>query len=47
MAIRFDKHFKEVYENLLARRKMKMVAITAIMRKILITLNAKAKSLCV
>ena len=46
VAIRFDEHFKEVYENLLARGKMKMVAITAVMRKILITLNAKAKPLC-
>jgi hypothetical protein len=34
---------RTVYERLCAKGKKKMVAIVAVMRKMLITLNAKAK----
>jgi len=46
MAARNSKsHLKEFYEKLLARGKKKMVALTALMRKILVIANAKLKAL--
>ena len=47
VAIRYDAKMKHFYENLLGRAKPKMVALTAVMRKLVITLNAKAKPFCV
>ena len=38
--------YKFIYEQLLERTKPKMVAITAIMRKMITCLNAKSKTLC-
>lgn len=46
VAIRFDTKFKAFYQHLIANAKKKMVAITAVMRKLLIVLNATCKSLC-
>lgn len=46
VTIRFDVKYKNIYEQLIARSKPKMVALTAVMRKLLITLNAKSKSFC-
>ena len=46
IAIQYDDKFKNIYASLLERAKPKMVAITAVMRKIIITLNAKIKNLC-
>jgi len=43
VAIRYDEKYKVIYDNLVARAKPKMVAITAVMRKLIITLNAKSK----
>jgi transposase len=44
MAARNSKsHLKEFYENLIARGKKKMVALTALMRKIIVIANAKIK----
>lgn len=37
--------FKEFYNNLTNRGKKKMVAITALMRKIIVIANAKLKDL--
>lgn len=45
VAIRYDAKMKCFYEKLLNRAKPKMVALTAVMRKLVITLNAKAKTL--
>ena len=45
VAIRYDDKMKAFYDNLCARGKKKMVAITAVMRKIIIILNAKIKAL--
>lgn len=46
VAVQYDTKYKTIYEQLLSRAKPKMVAITAVMRKIIITLNAKSKSFC-
>ena len=46
VAIQYDTKYKIIYEQLIARAKPKMVAVTAVMRKIIICLNAKSKSLC-
>lgn len=46
VAIRHDEKYKFIYENLLSRAKPKMVALIAVMRKIIICLNAKSKPLC-
>ena len=46
VAVKFDKKYEQIYENLLSRAKPKMVAITAVMRKIIICLNAKSKPFC-
>lgn len=46
VAIRFDPFIKAKYERFLANGKMKMVAITAIMRSIIISLNALLKASC-
>ncbi|MBR1649286.1 MAG: IS110 family transposase [Alphaproteobacteria bacterium] len=46
IAIRYDTKYKFIYEQLIERAKPKMVAITAVMRKFIITLNAKNKSSC-
>jgi len=47
LAIKFDEKLNLFYNNLLAKGKKKMVAIIAVMRKIIITLNAILKPLCV
>ena len=46
VAVQYDTKYKTIYEQLLERAKPKMVAITAVMRKIIIKLNAKSKSFC-
>lgn len=46
VAVKFDLKFKNFYTDLLVRGKKKMVALTAVMRKIIITLNAKIKACC-
>ena len=46
VAVQYDTKYKVIYEQLLARAKPKMVAVTAIMRKLIIALNAKSKPLC-
>ena len=46
VAIKYDEKMNLFYTNLTSRGKKKMVAVTATMRKIIITLNAKIKSLC-
>ena len=38
---------KEFYENLIARGKKKMVALTALMRKIVVIANARLKEVCI
>jgi len=43
VAVRYDKNLKAFYERLVANGK-KMVAITAVMRKIIVILNASVKS---
>ena len=46
MAARNSKsHLKEFYERLIAKGKKKMVALTALMRKIIVIANAKLKAL--
>lgn len=45
VAIRYDPKIKNFYQTLLLRSKPKMLALTAAMRKIIITLNAKTKVL--
>ena len=45
-AFKYDTKYKPVYESLLERAKPKMVAITAVMRKLIIYLNVKSKTLC-
>jgi transposase len=46
MAARNSKsHLKQYYESLIARGKKKMVALTALMRKIIVIANAKLKDL--
>ena len=47
VAIQYDAKYKIIYEQLIARAKPKMVAITAVMRRIIICLNAKSKNFCV
>ena len=47
VAIRYDDKYKFIYEQLVSRAKPKMVAITAVMRRIIICLNAKSKNFCV
>ena len=44
-AVRYDQKWKTVYENFQLRGKKKMVALTAVMRRILVTLNAQCKEL--
>lgn len=44
--IRYDEKFKQFYEELLGRGKSKMVAVTAVMRKMIVRLNAWLKSFC-
>lgn len=46
VAVQYDTKYKVIYQQLLARAKPKMVAVTAIMRKLIIALNAKSKPLC-
>ena len=46
VAVQYDTKCKVIYQQLLARAKPKMVAVTAIMRKLIIALNAKSKPLC-
>ena len=46
VAIKYDEKMNLFYTNLTSRGKKKMVAVTATMRKIIITLNAKIKYLC-
>ena len=46
VAIKYDEKMNSFYTNLTSRGKKKMVAVTATMRKIIITLNAKIKDLC-
>ena len=46
VAIRYDLKYKQIYNALIERAKPKMVAITAVMRKIIIALNAKIKNYC-
>ena len=46
VAIRYDEKFKQFYEELLGRGKSKMVAVTAVMRKMIVRLNAWLKSFC-
>lgn len=43
-AIRFDKKLREFYERLLARGKAKKVALVAVMRKMVVILNAMLES---
>lgn len=43
VAIRYDKNLQAFYERLVSSGKKKMVAITAVMRKIIVILNAKIK----
>ena len=43
--IRTDKETKEKYEYFQSRGKKKMVAIVALMRKLITTINAKVKDL--
>ena len=43
VAIRYDEKFKAFYERLLKKGKKKMVAITAVMRKIIVALNTRIK----
>lgn len=46
VAIRYDAKYKRLYNELTERAKPKMVAITAVMRKIIISLNACSKLSC-
>ena len=46
VAIKYDEKMNSFYTNLTSRGKKKMVAVTATMRKIIITINAKIKYLC-
>ena len=46
VAIKYDEKMNLFYTNLTSRGKKKMVAVTATMRKIIISLNAKIKYLC-
>lgn len=46
VAIKYDEKMNLFYTNLTSRGKKKMVAVTATMRKIIITLNAKIKYRC-
>ena len=46
MAARNSKsHLKDYYENLIGRGKSKMVALTALMRKIIVIANARLRDL--
>jgi transposase len=42
-AIRFDQEMRRFYQNLLQKGKKKKVALTAVMRRILVRLNAKVR----
>lgn len=44
-AVHYDKKWQKVYEDFQRKGKKKMVALTAVMRRILISLNAKCKNL--
>ncbi len=44
-ASRYNSKIKPFYDRLIARGKKKMVALTALMRKIVIIANAKLKAL--
>lgn len=44
VATRHDPKMKRIYQNLLAKGKLKKVALVAIMRKMIITLNAMCKN---
>ena len=46
VAVRYDKKYYCIYNKLISRPKPKLVALTAVMRKIVITLNAKIKTTC-
>lgn len=46
VAVRYDLIYKHLYESFIARAKPKMVAITAVMRKIILILNASLKYYC-
>ena len=46
VVIRYDDKYRFIYEQLISRAKPKMVAITAIMRRLITCLNAKSKSFC-
>lgn len=46
VAVKFDEKMKLFYSDLITRGKKKMVAITAVMRKIIININAKLKCIC-
>ncbi len=45
VAIKHNKRLKAFYEKLIAKGKKKMVAITAVMRKLIVILNAKCKEI--
>jgi transposase len=42
-----NSELKEFYESLIARGKKKMVALTALMRKIVVIANARLKEICI
>ena len=44
--VKYDTKYKAIYESLLERAKPKIVAITAVMRKITTYLNAILKAFC-
>ena len=44
VAVRYNKTIKSFYDNMLAKKKPFKIAITAVMRKILVTLNAMLKN---
>ncbi|MBO5284486.1 MAG: transposase [Alphaproteobacteria bacterium] len=46
VAVKYDEKYYRIYNELISRAKPKMVALTAIMRKIIIALNAKIKNIC-
>jgi transposase len=43
-AVRFNPRFREFYERLVARGKLKKVALVAVMRKMIVVLNAMVRS---
>lgn len=46
VATRYDGKYKSFYNELTSRAKPKLVALTAVMRKIIVSLNAKSKIFC-